>query len=96
MKTGIEMIAEERQQQIEKHGRTVEKDIKTNGSGQLVSAAVHILGRSTVLDFDGTEDYVPDGWDAAIYDKMYGKSYEERLIIAGALIAAELDRIQHL
>ena len=32
-------------------------------------------------------------FDRTITDKMEGKPYKERLIIAGALIAAELDRI---
>jgi len=35
----------------------------------------------------------PNGWDVDIYKKMRNKSYKERLIIAGALIAAELDRL---
>lgn len=35
----------------------------------------------------------PTGWDKSIWAKMCSKSYKERLIMAGALIAAELDRL---
>jgi len=95
MRTGIELIAQERKEQIEKHGRRIERDVAQNGASQLVSAALHLLGRSSVFDFDEEEDFVPNGWDKAIYDKMNQKTYEQRLVIAGALIAAEIDRIQH-
>lgn len=93
MKTGIELIAQERKEQIEKHERTIKNDILKNGAGQLLSAAIHILGRSSVFDFDGTEDFVPVDWQSDIYNKMNEKGYKQRLIIAGALIAAEIDRI---
>lgn len=36
---------------------------------------------------------MPSDWDDTISLKMCSKSYKERLIIAGALIAAELDRL---
>ena len=88
--TGIELITQERQEQIEKHGRTIEKDILQNGSYQLSIAA------SKVLAFpagDPSYQLPPLGWDVDIYRKMINKSYKERLIIAGALIAAELDRL---
>ena len=39
MKTGIELIAEERQEQIEKHGRSIERDVKENDNYQLSNAA---------------------------------------------------------
>ena len=40
-------------------------------------------------DFD---DY-PENWDRNVVAHMMQKPYKERLIIAGALIAAELDRL---
>lgn len=94
MKTGIEQIVKERQEQVEKHGRTVETDKIENDYLQLPSAVVNLIGKNTVFDLDDTEDYVPQGWDAAVYTKMKNKPYKERLVIAGALIAAEIDRIQ--
>jgi|GEM_PF-1843262 len=92
--SGVELIAYERLEQIEKHGRTIEHD-QNNRAAQLISAAVHLIGRHTVFDFDNTEDFVPIDWDEAIYQKMQGKSYKERLIISGALIAAEIDRLNN-
>ena len=47
MKTGIELIAEERREQIEKHGRTLENDFVINDVGQLAHAAEMLLGRRT-------------------------------------------------
>lgn len=89
--TGIELIAKERQEQIEKHGRTVHKDSIDNYDSQLSLGALMLLS----VDYEEGIDPAsyPEGWDHEICMKMIGKSYKERLIIAGALIAAELDRL---
>lgn len=95
MKTGIELIAQERKEQIEKHGRTVERDVIENTHFQLTEAA----GLLTALDMDDfqsdSEAICPTGWNVTIWSRMYNKDYKERLIIAGALIAAEIDRLQN-
>jgi hypothetical protein len=93
MKTGIELITDERKEQIEKHGRSVNADVATNDKYQLVDAA-------TKLAVDDTGGYwpieqCPIGWDQNIWDKMTKKNYKDRLVIAGALIAAEIDRINN-
>lgn len=90
MKTGIELIAEERKEQIEKHGRTIENDIDINVHYQLNEGAIGLLW----VDEEERSVAPPVGWDERIWNKMEGKPYEERLIIAGALIAAEIDRIK--
>lgn len=90
METGIELIKKEREEQILKHGRTTEKDIRENDSYQLA------IGASKLLAYPAEcNDCIspPEGWDIDLYKKMRGKPYRERLIIAGALIAAELDRL---
>lgn len=55
--TGIELIAKERQEQIEKHGITVEQDVNINKFAQLIDAAI-ILCRQIdikwVLRYIGT------------------------------------------
>lgn len=89
MKTGIELIAQERQEQIEKHGRTVEEDVRFNTKGQL-SVAAGILSQRYIPD---RLNLIPKDWDSLIWLKMLRKQYKERLIIAGALIAAEIDRL---
>ena len=94
MKTGIELIAEERIEQIEKHRCTIDYDISNNDQDQLALAA------AILMEFKDNEyclliakDVCPDGWSLKVWDHMWNKPYIERLIIAGALIAAEIDRL---
>ena len=91
-KTGIELIAEERQEQIEKHGRTIELDIKFNSQCQLAFAAERLC----IPELDLYNYQEPMNWDEDLWQKMCNKSYKDRLIIAGALIAAEIDRLQSI
>ena len=86
---GIELIAKERQEQIEKHGRTIEQDVQLNTVGQLGFAVVSLCSGNF-------NKQCPVGWDKGIWMKMIAKPYAERLVIAGALIAAEIDRLQAL
>ena len=88
--TGIELIAAERQEQLEKHQRTVALDVEENDSYQLAIAAAKMLAYPAE-----TKDcnIPPQGWDVDLWKKMQSKSYIERLVIAGALICAELDRL---
>jgi len=88
MKTGIELIKEERNDQIHKHNRTIEFDSEYNNSGELRVAAQLLL--ETFPHFRKKPN---SSWDEDIWRKMKNKSYKDRLIIAGALIAAEIDRL---
>lgn len=88
--TGSELISQEREEQIKKHGRSIEDDINENEDGQL-SLAARILSQPTIEDAQGP----PYMWDSPIWYKMIKKSYKERLIIAGALLAAEIDRMNN-
>lgn len=84
MKTGIELIAEERQRQIEEEGWTAEHD-KQWAAFELAEAAAcyaHPFIMSTNLEWP--------------FDKSWWKPSENRirdLQKAGALIAAEIDRL---
>lgn len=80
------MIAKERQEQIEKHGRTVARDYAENANQQIVDAATSIIQYNPI--------YWPNGWDGEVYAKIRKKSRKEQLVIVGALIAAEIDRMQ--
>lgn len=92
MKTGIELIAEERQEQIEKHNYTTHDDVLGNDEGQLSEAAAKLCSdRFGTLPTTDT----PAGWNQESWVKMTTKPYKDRLIIAGALIAAEIDRLNH-
>lgn len=85
MKTGIELIAEERAEQLGKHNRSIEQDVEQNNNYELRRGAVALL-EDDRTKFSGF-------WNSRICEKMINKSYKERLIIAGALIAAEIDRL---
>lgn len=89
MKTGIELIAEERNDQLYKHKRSVKEDAELNNKNQLSIAAIRLIEGGL------SDRQLPDGWFGDIWKKMLGKSYKEKLIIAGALIAAEIDRVQY-
>jgi len=94
MKTGIELIAIERQEQIEKHGFDAKHDEIYNDKnahhthGDLAYAATHCIWPSA--------NYYPQQWSTNFKMKILTKSYKERLIIAAALLAAEIDRINSL
>lgn len=91
MKTGIKLIAEERKEQLEKHGWDCDNEYEGE---ELVQAAIYCL---TLKD----EDY-PKYWDRWFYDKVQAKKARmsetefkiEMKRIAGALCAAEIDRLQ--
>lgn len=89
--TGIELIAKERQEQIEKHGFDVIHDNELYEGDQLVDAALYALS--------GDDKYYPKDWGEWWRNKMVAKTASvshskiERLKIAGALIASEIDRL---
>lgn len=94
MKTGVELIADERREQIEKHGRTIDSDVRINTYfPHPLTKAASSLSCEPMTDLISVYGK-PETWDDAIWRHMCSKSYKERLIIAGALIAAEIDRIQ--
>lgn len=112
MKSGTELIAEERQRQIDKEGWTAQHDEQhTNGELALVAALYATpeplyakcgLGHDLVFVdpwpwFDRVEiARYGDGLTTQVsaWDKRKQHSKLRRLVIAGALIAAEIDRLQ--
>jgi|CXWL01.1.fsa_nt_gi hypothetical protein len=88
MKSGIELIAKERQEQLGKHNRAIEMDVSENDMKQLRWAAQALI---TEME----EDF-PFDWGAETWKRLMAKPEIERLAIAGALIAAEIDRINYI
>lgn len=84
-KSGIELIAQERKEQIEKHGFDTEHDNK-NSNRELVKAAIYLLTKRA--------NYFPETWDEKYLDAFKQKEGIEAMKVAGALIAAEIDRLQ--
>lgn len=97
MKIGIELIAEERQRQIEVEGWTLENDSK-HKDGELANAAAYYALTDDMISF------MDDNWgnDMHLYIwpfnlQLLKRNPENRirdLQKAGALIAAEIDRLQ--
>jgi hypothetical protein len=85
-KTGLELIAIERQEQLEKHKHTIESDKNFYNDGQLLEVAGALISTDMVG--------VPDNWNVKQFNYMMSKKHKEKLIIAGALICAEIDRLQ--
>lgn len=82
------LISIERHEQIEKHGRTPEHDDKWF-DGEL---ALQAAGLTLMFNGSDTVD-VSDSW--GLQEKHKGDRIK-RLVIAGALIAAEIDRLQRI
>lgn len=91
--SGIDLIKQEREEHFSKHNRTIESDQKNNTEYQLTDAAQVLSTYYQDEDIDFFAEYPPIGWNAENWKAMVAKSYKERLIIAGSLIAAEIDRI---
>lgn len=83
---GVNLIAIERQEQIKKHGYTLEDDISVNQDLQLVHAASALIDGGLNM-----HHACPPEWDNKQWDKMIRKPFKQRLIMAAALLAAHVD-----
>lgn len=83
--TGLELIAKERKEQIEKHGWNAEHDDQ-HREEQLTGVALYALTEDI--------DFWPDDWDDDVLIKIAAKNAKEKLAVAGAMIAAEIDRLE--
>lgn len=110
MKTGIELISQERQRQIEQEGWTEFGDDAQDGR-ELASGAAsyltHYVARAWTINNEyglnvepdsytkepPPYDYWPGGWDEKWWKP---KGAIPDLVRAGALIAAEIDRLNRL
>jgi len=96
----VVLIAEERDRQIHVKGHDNEHDDK-HGNGQLaIAAACYAVNGTTAgclhighVGCGGQEDAFP--WDKK-FDKRGKQTRISELVKAGALIAAEIDRLQRL
>ncbi len=94
---GVTQIILERIEQLVKHGRTIELDFKINKNFELAYAAQLLIKWPGVMPKGIFEKLAPPkGWDEKIFLHMMQKPYKDRLVIAGALLAAEIDRLQYL
>lgn len=90
MKTGIELITEERERQISQEGWTPEHDDKHDDNELGMAATSYILAAD---DRGANPEVLLTYWP---WDQSYFKPVCDpvrNLVIAGALLAAEIDRI---
>lgn len=80
--TGIELIAKEREEQINKHGYNTESD-KQYDKEELLDFAISLITLNV-------NDYP---FNPTLFVHLKRKTRKDQLAIAGALIAAELDRL---
>lgn len=91
MKSGIEHINQERDQQIVKHGWDIEHDAEYHNDGELLDAVKALLE----IKHLNSHRFFAIKWEAdELYFRLVNKSPIERLAVAGAWIAAEIDRLQ--
>ncbi len=94
--TGIELIAAERERQISVEGWTSQHD-DAHAEQELANAACYYADAAALIQHGFTNyDVVPSGWQ---WEKSWWKPSPDpirNLEKAGALIAAEIDRLQRL
>lgn len=96
--TGLEMIAAERKRQIKEKGYSLEHDRKENPAGELALAAMCYAcppqeKKSGPLAFFSGPGQ-PSMWPWKRWDWKPGTDRKTALAKAGAMIAAEIDRLQ--
>ena len=95
MKTGIELIAEERQEQIEKHNWTPEHDDQHTDGALIKMAGILCVNGTDAQVHDNYGEFESGSNTWGLENKLSGdKNKIHRLEVAGALIAAEIDRLQ--
>lgn len=85
--TGVEMIVQERLEQIEKHKMDAAHDDQYTEE-ELPRAARDIISRWKTREWPWSKEW----WERI----MHRHTRQEELAIAGALIAAEIDRLNRL
>lgn len=93
MKTGIELIQDERNEQIHKHGFSLEKDKQYYQKGELKQAAQYCLMLAKFGYYEDKKVFWPHGWDWHYEQKITNKTKVGKLIVAGALLLAEGERV---
>lgn len=105
MKSGIELIGEERARQITKEGYGAEHDTRHNDDELAMAAVAYALPDSIdKTDLSSALKYLDVTlqreifwpWDHSFFKPSPYNDRIRELVKAGALIAAEIDRLQNL
>lgn len=92
MKTGLELVSEERQRQINREGFGADHDDR-HQHGELVTAAIAYATPPDMRCCMDPENHEHWPWDAACW-KPTPDNRERELVKAAALLVAEIDRLQ--
>ena len=108
MSKALDDVAAERRRQIEELGYTPESDLERQSEGQLRQAAACYAAKDDFVyarsDMDATIGGIPSRlssytelwpWEEEC-DKRKSHSNRRRLVIAAALLIAEIDRLDNL
>ena len=100
MKTPIELITEERKRQQEKEGWTLEHDDQHTDQSLAMAAALYASPDERlkiVMNYRYSDgEHIIDPWPWPDLDKREDHDRMKRLQIAGALIVAEMERLQRI
>jgi hypothetical protein len=88
LKTGDELVTAERDRQVNELGYVIARDLAVNNIEELERMAIVLLRPAIVNLVPGM---IPEHWDKATVERMLNKTMQERRVIAGALICAQID-----
>lgn len=91
---GMQLIYTERNEQVYKHGFTLERDAEYYKNGELLQAAAFCLDQANLIPQIGEKVKWPTGWGAEWADKIRKKDKVGKLKVAGAFYLAECERLQ--
>lgn len=95
MRIGDILIAQERDKQINKKEYSIEKDVEFYDKGELVLMAKYVLMEDETAEKEEAYRWLTEfGIGSYWLNKAKTYSRVERLTVAGALLAAEIDRIE--
>lgn len=96
MKSGVQLITDERKRQVEKEGWTEQHDYQHDSGELAIAAACYAMPHIDRKYKKHPSNYVPKKWPWE-WDwwKPTPKDRIRELVKAGALIAAEIDRLQN-
>lgn len=81
--TGVELIAEARLKQKVKSGHSIKSDYEAYPDFELMDAVKAIL--------NGNPGEMPKNWDKEASERLCEKPLQDRLVTAGAMLAAQID-----
>lgn len=86
LKTGDELVTAERDRQVNELGHVIARDLAVNGSEELEQVAILLL-RPVMRSWLK----IPPHWNKEYVEQLMKKTAQQRRVIAGALICAQID-----